>query len=300
MGNYLKINIEKPIKLVGAGHFISTGDWIHPCRKMDNIEFIMSCQGVAHLQHGDNQYDLKPGGIATFLPNVQHKGYKKSTDQVAFYWFHIVGNHDIIADKEAYDAFYKMRSGIDNGLSHVYIPLNEQYTSTHRFGILFFNQLLHIYKEKKQYYSKTTRDYWATMLLLELHQLSYHHWLIENDQHKERKLTQITEWIKANSHHPITYDTVATQFNYNKKNYLNRYFKSKKIGVTINHYIHIERIEKKAKELLYRTDKTIKEIAYTVGYTDEKKYFLKMFKKHENITPSRYRNIYYNTCINSE
>jgi AraC-like DNA-binding protein len=48
---------------------------------------------------------------------------------------------------------------------------------------------------------------------------------------------------------------------------------------------------KKAKNLLKSTDMNINEIAYTVGIQDYN-YFTKLFKKHEELTPSQYRKNY--------
>ena len=54
----------------------------------------------------------------------------------------------------------------------------------------------------------------------------------------------------------------------------------------------------KAKELLSHSDQTVKEIAFSLGFDDEK-YFMKLFKNYERITPTQYRNIYYKTYINN-
>lgn len=40
-------------------------------------------------------------------------------------------------------------------------------------------------------------------------------------------------------------------------------------------------------------------IAYMLGFEDEK-YFMKLFKEYENLTPSTYRNTYYRTLYNNE
>lgn len=50
-----------------------------------------------------------------------------------------------------------------------------------------------------------------------------------------------------------------------------------------------ERIIIEAKRELYLTNKTVKEIAYEMGYNDEY-YFSRLFKKNTNISPQLYRN----------
>ncbi|MBT2622278.1 AraC family transcriptional regulator [Chryseobacterium sp. ISL-6] len=65
--------------------------------------------------------------------------------------------------------------------------------------------------------------------------------------------------------------------------------------ITKNHFnktlsdLIIERIIIEAKRELYLTDKTIKEIAYELGYEDEY-YFSRLFKNKTDISPQIYRN----------
>ena len=54
-------------------------------------------------------------------------------------------------------------------------------------------------------------------------------------------------------------------------------------------YLNQVRIEK-SKELLKNTDKKMYQIAKSVGY-DNVKYFFRVFKKMEKVTPEEYRNM---------
>jgi two-component system response regulator YesN len=58
-------------------------------------------------------------------------------------------------------------------------------------------------------------------------------------------------------------------------------------GITVNDYINLYRIEK-AKELLKDIKLKLTDVAIMVGYSSDN-YFSKVFKKHEQITPSEYR-----------
>ena len=72
----------------------------------------------------------------------------------------------------------------------------------------------------------------------------------------------------------------------------------KHLGVSPKKYINGMKILQ-AKQYLCRFDLSIKEIAYKLGFKDEK-YFMKLFKEYENLTPSTYRNAYYRTLYNNE
>ncbi|WP_170311559.1 AraC family transcriptional regulator [Vallitalea okinawensis] len=292
---YLKIGISHPCSVVGAGHFISNGDWIHPKRTLDNTEIILCTKGTAYIQHGDMKYEVKENESVVLLPDIQHKGYKVSTESVSFYWYHFKGKTEIISEEDAVIDFYKIKSGLQEANEHfAIIPLYQKWSSIHSLTILF-NQMMHIYGDN--YYSGCAKDYALTSLLIEMTQQTYLQLMNSTKgEQQNRKLIMIIEWIKSHVDAPITYEDVAKAFNYNK-NYLNRYFKNQ-TGMTINHFIHRQRIEK-AKEFLFKTDKTIKQIAYEVGYEDEK-YFFKVFRKIEGLTPTQYKNVYVKQHINTK
>jgi AraC-like DNA-binding protein len=58
-------------------------------------------------------------------------------------------------------------------------------------------------------------------------------------------------------------------------------------GRTASEIIH-ERIILEAKRLLYRSEKSVKEIAFAIGY-DDPSYFVKFFKVRAGITPDQFR-----------
>lgn len=68
--------------------------------------------------------------------------------------------------------------------------------------------------------------------------------------------------------------------------YISRVFK-KQFDIGIAEYINNIRIEK-AKELILLNTMTIKEIAESVGFSSDI-HFIRVFKKHENITPGKYK-----------
>ncbi len=47
-------------------------------------------------------------------------------------------------------------------------------------------------------------------------------------------------------------------------------------------------MEKWAQLLLYTTEKAVKEVAYTLGFSDQN-YFIRLFRKLTRVTPQEYR-----------
>jgi len=93
------------------------------------------------------------------------------------------------------------------------------------------------------------------------------------------------EYVKKNFNKDISLDSVAKVLYVNPA-YLSRLFKSE-VGENFTHYIMRVRIEK-AKSLLRESYLKVYEISEQVGYKNEK-YFSRIFRDFEGITPSEYR-----------
>lgn len=109
-----------------------------------------------------------------------------------------------------------------------------------------------------------------------------------------KKITQhvvrdIMNYLEENYNKKIDLQSCADHF-YMSPAYLSNLF-SKKTGETFINYIKKVRI-KHAKEILNETNFKIYEVAQMVGYKDEK-YFTKIFKENEGITPKKYRDKIY-------
>ena len=70
----------------------------------------------------------------------------------------------------------------------------------------------------------------------------------------------------------------------------------KETGYTLIQYLNRTRIEV-AKRLSETDGITVKETAYSSGFSDEK-YFMRMFKKQEGMTPLEYREAFRKHSIN--
>jgi len=86
--------------------------------------------------------------------------------------------------------------------------------------------------------------------------------------------------------------TIKSPMDYAKKlnistPYLNECVKNT-TGLSVSHHIH-ERVVLEAKRLLYHSDKSVKEIAFELGY-DDHSYFIRVFTKVAGITPLLFRN----------
>ncbi|MGD6778581.1 response regulator transcription factor [Sutcliffiella horikoshii] len=98
-------------------------------------------------------------------------------------------------------------------------------------------------------------------------------------------MEKIEEYLRANYQQDITLQEIADRF-YLSREHISRKFKQE-YHENITDYVTRIRMEK-AKELLANPNLKIYEIAYHIGYQNEK-YFSKVYKKFFGMTPNEYR-----------
>jgi two-component system response regulator YesN len=100
-------------------------------------------------------------------------------------------------------------------------------------------------------------------------------------------LEKVKNYIETKYMNDISLDNLA-QYVSMSSFYLSRIF-SKSYGMNIKEYIIKTRMEK-AKSMLIEGNKSVKQIASEVGYSDQN-YFSKAFKKYTSISPKEYCNL---------
>lgn len=96
---------------------------------------------------------------------------------------------------------------------------------------------------------------------------------------------KVEQYISDNLKEELELEKTAAKFNLSSY-YFSRRFKEA-LGYNFSDYINMLRI-KKAKELLIDDSMSIKEVGYSVGFSDPN-YFSKLFKKYEGVTPTEYK-----------
>ena len=105
-------------------------------------------------------------------------------------------------------------------------------------------------------------------------------------QGREASVVQsVVLYLKEHYQEDINQSALADRF-FISRDYLSHKFKEE-TGMGMVHYLNLLRIEK-AKQLLLLPDARVNDVAVQVGYRDEK-YFCKVFKKYEGISPSQFR-----------
>lgn len=183
-------------------------------------------------------------------------------------------------------AFYPFQNILQVLQGHVVLPETGTVSSAGHSQLLFL-QLMDI--ACREHYKDTYKcHYGLSLLLLEFCSESLSAFILQ-DMDIPPRLSECIDWIQLHYNQPLTASDIANRFNYNPA-YLTSLFK-KYTGYSLTHYINHARISA-AKNLLTNQDQTIEAIAKQCGFTDTK-YFYRIFKKEEHITPSEYRNAFH-------
>ena len=102
------------------------------------------------------------------------------------------------------------------------------------------------------------------------------------------------EYIKANYSKPITLEDISREINVSPQ-YFSKLFKEE-TGENFIDYLTGIRI-KIAKDLLEKSEMSIKEICYNIGYSDPN-YFSRIFKKVVGVAPTEYKESFFRSELN--
>ncbi len=293
---YLKADVTKPLSYISCGQFVKDANWIHEKRNLDSFEIIYGIKGCAYIQQDEDKYEVTPGKTLLLLPGHIHKGYKESENELSFYWIHFqCADFEILTSKAAQSLMFPLTSGsyLNNTCHFILVPVFFKSNESEKLVIQIRQLLHHAYSANCM---ALTNNYILTLVLMELSQQVVTSSSNDLRDETSRKFSEIIEWLRININKNYSVSEISQKFNFNK-DYLCRIFK-KHTGMSIVKYMNGVKIGK-AKELLCSSELSIKEISYSLGFNDDK-YFMKLFKTHENLTPSEYRSSYYKTHLNDK
>lgn len=116
------------------------------------------------------------------------------------------------------------------------------------------------------------------------------------DSHHDEEIIKIQEWLQINHAKPVNVRELTQRFNINLRSFNRRFLAAS--GMTPVRYLQEIRV-RQARELLKRSNLSIAEIAFSVGYQDVS-YFSGLFKKLNAVTPNEYRALVRKKLFNVE
>ncbi|GAT18135.1 AraC family transcriptional regulator [Secundilactobacillus silagincola] len=277
-----KFSLYQPVQFYKAGQYFANQGWRHKDIVNDgDYELFIMLSGAAYVQVGNKKFALSKHDCLLIPPHIRHVGYQDSPDDTVYYWMHFFPDETVTTSFD---------SNLSTTQADIEIPQLFTITDFERLVILI-RQLLDSANDSNT--PKIATNYFISNILIELS----HQYIsaIRNSQKSPTRFELIKNWIRIHSHEKLSVTKVAAEFQMTPI-YLTRLFKTYENTTTI-HFINSVKI-KQAEELLLTTDKSIKEIAYELSFSNEK-YFLRIFKQITSLTPSNFRNSYSKTYLNN-
>lgn len=159
---------------------------------------------------------------------------------------------------------------------------------THDQGIqLLVERLIFLFTESHQ-----SKDLFAELMLKELIvrllQSQARYLIMDNAENllSDHRLAFVIRYIRENLSQDFSVESLAEKACMSKSHFF-KCFKNT-FGVSPIEYVNSERI-KKAKQLLQDSRRTLTDVCFAVGFNNLS-YFIRQFKKHEQLTPTQFRN----------
>jgi len=221
------------------------------------------CRGKLKIYYGEKKCILKSGQVIIFPPHTPVMYENISDDRIDYRWIHFTGNK---AEKLINDAQLPLSMPIE-------VSVDEKIISE-------FQSLFNEYIDRDFLFETTSVAKFINIISL-FGRAATH----LNTDHSSASLKNALKYIDENYTKEIDIKELAKQEHISYA-YFRTIFK-KKTGTSPNQYIIMLRL-RNASILLKQTELSIKEIAGSVGFSDQM-YFSRIFKKRFGMTPKEFR-----------
>lgn len=283
-----------PVHFISCGNLVSEDGFLHMSRTLDEFVFLLIQEGTLSIHANENDYVLGPGEFLFLLPGMLHYGTVPSGGRISYYWTHFTfpgedffltntgnGSGSVLPDHAPFSQSYLL-------------PEHGKLSDNGRTNLLFV-QLLDMAK-RTGFRADFQCSYALSTLLLELSgEIRLKTSILEKSGPMPPRMADLMEWLRLNYDSRLSVADIARRFGYHPA-YLTSIFK-KATGYTVLEYIHRQRIRAAANLLLTPPRLTLSKISEMVGFHDEK-YFMKLFRRYEGMTPTAYRNAFSKRGLN--
>lgn len=283
---YLAFSVQAGVDFESAGCFVSLNHPVHPRRRLKSMVLLLGYRGEYPIAQEEREYVLGEGSFMLLFPGQEHYGTGPATAGQSHFWSHFrLEGYRIASEEEAEEA---RRAGM------CVLPEYGRLEDGDKYCILF-HQLMDMAEKSGPLIRSEICSACVRIILLNMTE----DWAAQKRSiSRSRQVTaaRVVEWIRLHIREGIDIQQVAAHFQYNS-DYLTQVLKAE-TGMTLGECIHHMRMQE-AKNLLLNSDMRVAEIAFAIGFGDEK-YFMKAFKKAESVTPSGFRKAYFRRHLNSQ
>lgn len=234
---------------------------------------------MLEIREESRRFSLEAGQSLLLWPDREHAGVSPYGPDLSFYWAHFTLPY-ASADNRPAEACNQELSFTLHQLSE---PARPDYQ----------RELLHRYLDERERgrLHPAQASLLLTQILFETAQATAK---ADLSDHTTSLAGRIDTYIATHCHQTLNTSTIADAMGYNE-DYLGRVFR-RTYGITITEAVHRHQITL-SKSMLQGSKMSISEIARHSGFNDSR-YFRRIFRRFEGITPIGYRRMYSRIHIN--
>lgn len=268
----LELGAALSVRAANAGLFVSRGEGIHPDRVLDSHELIFVREGVLSIEEEGRGFEVGPGQSLVLWPGRRHHGTAPYPPDLSFYWIH-----------------FTAESGPDSTVPTTVL----QHATVGRPDHLaeLFRRFLDDQEAGRLH--PTPADLLLMLMLCEVSDSDGARAPVENNA--AVLAGRAYAHIRTHFHTRISTASLARELECNP-DYLGRVFRQA-YGKTPTGAIHWRRL-RHARRMLLESDRNVEEISRTCGFRDVR-YFRRLFKRHEGMTPLAFRRLYAQMHVNT-
>jgi AraC-like DNA-binding protein len=270
----LELDGTVPARAQNAGLFVSRGEGVHPDRVIDSHELIFVREGVLSVREEERPFEVEAGQSLILRPRRRHEGTEPYPPDLSFYWVHFV-----VDDGGEVDAGATVR-----------VPKHTTVGRPDHLAELFRRFL------DDQEAGRLRPVPADLLLMLMLCEVSESYGAEASAEDNAAVLAgRADAHIRTHFHAPLSTSGLARELGCNP-DYLGRVFR-RVYGKTPTEAIHWRRL-RHARRMLLEGDRNVEEISRTCGFRDVR-YFRRLFKRHEGMTPLAFRRLYAQMHVNT-
>ncbi|MDJ1506678.1 AraC family transcriptional regulator [Xanthocytophaga agilis] len=260
-----------------------TTEWKHPLHNHTYFEIIFIQNGNGWHTINDNRFPYKEGNVFLLTPGDYHTFEIETTTRFCYLKFTelYLKSNGFLPEQ---DEWFRQLEFILH--THNLLPGDVLRNEQDRILVTqLLEVLLHESDTRKMYSESIVQNCLKSMLDIIARNI-----IVKKEAVKQPDrdlLTELTTYVRRYIYEPekLRIQHLAEQFNLSS-NYIGIYFK-RKMGESLQQYILQYKLKLIETRLLY-SDRTISEIGYELGFTDES-HLNKIFRKYKGMSPKAFR-----------